>query len=93
MCIGGFCVGLTTSAEFLNLSKLHQLFVRFSLFKLLELCKTLYVAALNAGEVTTSTHLWNDASALYALGKAANHIRAAFVIVLCNLDVGCHMWA
>jgi hypothetical protein len=30
---------------------------------------------------------------LYALLKAANHIRAALVVIFCYFNIGCHMWA
>lgn len=79
-----------TSAELLDLSELHELFVVFALLNLLEFRGTLHVLALGAGEVSSATHLWNDASSLHTLGETTNDVRAALRVVLFYLDIGCH---
>ena len=78
---------------FLDLSKLDHLFVGVALVELLELGKTLDVSTLDTSEISATTHLWNDAGALYALGKTANHVRTAFVVIFCYFNIGSHMWA
>ena len=78
---------------FLDLSKLYELFVGVALTELLELGETLDVIALDTSEVSARTNLRNNPCSLNTLRKTTNDVRAAFVVILSNLYVGCHMWA
>ena len=78
---------------FLDFSELYELFVGVTLPELLELSKTLNVVALDTSEVTARTDLRNNPCPLNTLSKTTNDVRAAFVVILSNLYVGCHMWA
>jgi hypothetical protein len=93
-CFFSYLDFLTTrsASVFGDLSELEELLVGDFLYELLEASSATDVVTLDASVVTAAADARNYTCALYALLEAANNVRAAFVVVLVDLYIGCHKW-
>lgn len=82
----------TSWDSFLDLTKFELFFVVLLLSEFLQACFATYVFALGASVVADLSHAWNDPRTLHTLCEPTDHVGAAFVLILFNLYVCCHMW-